>query len=146
ADGNFKVDVPLPLTLPAGQTTPINVTYSPKASGTHAAHLFISGAATNQTAVLPLYGTAVTSPTPQLGVSPSSINFGSVRLGSSQAQVMTWTNAGGSGLTISQATATGTGFRLSGINLPLVIPAGQSITCSVTFAPQSTGTVNGGVS
>src|SRR5215472_2021564 len=116
ADGNFKVDVPLPLTLAAG-------------------------------AVLPLFATAMTSTTPQLAVSPSSISFGPVIVGSSsQPQVMTLTNPGGNNLIISQVTATGSGFRLSGITLPLTIASGQSITCSVTFTPQSTGTVSGGVS
>ncbi len=147
ADGNFKVDVPLPLTLAAGQSSPINVTFSPKVGGTHAAHLFISGDNSNQTAVLPLFGTAMTSTTPQLGVSPSSVSFGSVIVGSSsQPQVMTLTNPGGSNLTISQVTETGSGFGFSGITLPLTLPAGQSVSCSVTFAPQSTGAVIGGIS
>ncbi|HEX4921424.1 MAG TPA: choice-of-anchor D domain-containing protein, partial [Candidatus Bathyarchaeia archaeon] len=146
ADGNFKVDVPLPLTLAAGQSSPINVTFTPKVGGGHAAHLFISGDSSNQTAVLPLYGTAVTSTPPQLGVSPPSVNFGSVTMGRSQVQAMTLTNTGSSGLTISQATATGAGFQLSGMTLPLAIAAGQSIACSVTFTPQSTGPVSGGVS
>jgi len=147
ADGNFKVDVPLPLTLAAGQSSPINVTFSPKVGGTHAAHLFISGDNSNQTAVLPLFGTAMTSTTPQLGVSPSSISFGPVIVGSSsQPQVITLTNPGASNLTISQMTETGSGFGFSGITLPLTLPAGQSVSCSVTFAPQSTGAVIGGIS
>src|SRR5262249_11138211 len=145
-DGNFKVDLPLPLTLSAGQSAPINVTFTPKVGGTHAAHLFISGDNSNQTAVLPLFGTAMTSTTPQLGVSPTSINFGSIMVGASKVQAMAVTNVGSSSVTISQATAMGTGFRLSGIALPLTIPAGQSISCSVTFAPQTTGSVSGGVS
>ena len=147
ADGNFKMDVRLPLTLAAGQSTPIKVTFSPKVGGTHAAHLFISGDTSNQAAVLPLYGAAVTSTTPQIGVSPSSISFSPVIVGSSsQPQVMTLTNPGGSNLTILQATVTGTGFRLCGVSLPLTIAAGQSIMCSVTFTPQSTGTVTGQIS
>ena len=147
ADGNFKVDVPLPLTLAAGQSSPINVTFSPKVGGTHAAHLFISGDNSNQTAALPLFGTAMTSTTLQLGVSPSSISFGPVIVGSSsQPQVMTLTNPGGSNLTISQVTETGSGFGFSGITLPFTLPAGQSVSCSVTFAPQSTGAVIGGIS
>ena len=144
-DGNFKVDLALPMTLTAGQSVPINVTFQPKAGGVHSAHLFISGDTSNQTAVLPLSGTA-TSTTPQLGVSPTSINFGSVLVGSSQPQVLTLTNPSTSGLTISQATVTGNGFRVTGLTLPITLAAGQSISCTVTFAPQSIGAINGGVS
>ena len=145
ADGNFKLNLSLPLTLAAGQSIPINVTFHPSVGGAHSAHLFISGNNPNQTAVLPLFGTAVTSQPPQLSVSPTSISFGSVMVGANQVQAMTLTNAGSGSVTISQATATGSGFRLSGITLPFTLPARQSITCSVTFAPQSAGGVSGGV-
>jgi hypothetical protein len=55
-------------------------------------------------------------------------------------------NSGGSNLTISGATMTGSGFSLSGPALPLTLAAGQSASFSVTFAPQSSGTVNGSLS
>jgi Abnormal spindle-like microcephaly-assoc'd, ASPM-SPD-2-Hydin len=79
----------------------------------------------------------------QLTANIGSLNFANVEVGNSQAQSVTLTNSGGSGLTVSQATLTGTGFTLSGLTLPLTLVAGQSATFSVVFAPQSAGSESG---
>jgi hypothetical protein len=82
----------------------------------------------------------------QLTVNPSSISFGSVPVSSGAMQLLVLGNSGGSNLTVSQAAMTGSGFSLSGPALPLTLAAGQSASFSVTFAPQSSGTVNGSLS
>ncbi len=82
----------------------------------------------------------------QLTVNPSSISFGNVLVSSSAMQSLVLMNSGGSNLTVSQAAMTGSGFSLSGPALPLTLVAGQSASFSVTFAPQSSGTVNGSLS
>src|SRR5260370_9944103 len=84
--------------------------------------------------------------TGQLTVNPSNVNFGSVSVGSSQTQSVPLTNSGGPKLTITQATLSGTGFPLSGLSYPVTLAGGQSVTCNVTFTPQSTGTDSGSVS
>jgi len=56
------------------------------------------------------------------------------------------TNTGGSNVTVAQATAAGTGFSISGLNLPLTLAAGQSVTFSATFTPLSGGSAAGSVS
>jgi hypothetical protein len=84
--------------------------------------------------------------TGQLTVNPSTINFGRVSVGSNQTQSVTLANSGGSKLTITQATLSGTGFTLSGLSYPVTLPGGKSVTCNVTFTPQSAGTDSGGIS
>ena len=84
--------------------------------------------------------------TAQLTVNPSSITLGSVPLGSSATQSLVLGNSGGSSLTVSQATMTGSGFTLSGPALPLTLAAGQSASFSVAFAPKSNGSVSGSLS
>jgi Abnormal spindle-like microcephaly-assoc'd, ASPM-SPD-2-Hydin len=81
-----------------------------------------------------------------LVANPSSASFGSVQVGSSKTQFETLTNSGGRSVTISQATATGLGFRVSGLNLPLSLSGGQSITFSVTFTPESSDSASGNLS
>jgi hypothetical protein len=81
----------------------------------------------------------------QLAVSPASLIFPAVTVGSSQNQTGTLT-AGASSITVSSANWNGTGFSLSGISFPLTIQAGQNVPFTVTFAPQAAGTVNGAVS
>ena len=84
--------------------------------------------------------------TGQLTVNPSNVNFGSVSVGSSQTKSVTLANSGGSKLTITQATLSGTGFTLSGLSYPVTLAGGQSVTCNVAFTPPSPGTDSGSIS
>ena len=79
-------------------------------------------------------------------VSPSNIGFGNVPVGTSQAQSVVLSNSGESNLTISSATLSGTGFTLSGLYYPITLAGGQSVTCTLTFAPTSIGSNSGSVS
>jgi Abnormal spindle-like microcephaly-assoc'd, ASPM-SPD-2-Hydin len=138
--GGFSMSGPMfPLTLGAGQSVTLNVAFAPQSAGTTGGSLFVSG----PQLAIPLTGTG-TAPG-QLSANPSSLNFANVPVGSSQMQSATLTNSGGSSLTVSQATLTGTSFTLSGLTLPLTLGAGQSATFSVVFAPQSAGSVSGNV-
>ena len=82
----------------------------------------------------------------QLAANPASLAFGSAQVGSSLTLTDSITNTGGSSVTISQATATGTGFSISGLNLPLTLNPGSSVTFSAVFAPQSAASASGGIS
>jgi len=55
------------------------------------------------------------------------------------------TNTGGTSVTISQFGIGGTGYTLSGITAPVTLTAGQSAAFTVTFTPQSAGSVSGNV-
>jgi hypothetical protein len=93
---------------------------------------------------IPLSGTGVTQGA--LGANPTSLAFGSVQVGNSANLSETLTNTGGTNLTISAATASGNGFSLSGLSLPLTLTAGQSTSFTVLFAPTTNGAANGSVS
>ncbi len=82
---------------------------------------------------------------PGLTASRSSVSFGNIQLGSSQAHYETLTNSGSSTLTISQALVSGTGFRLNGLSLPLSLDQDQSVTFRVVFAPKDEGITLGGI-
>jgi hypothetical protein len=95
---------------------------------------------------IPAYSSSSTSSAGQLTVTPVSISFGSVLLGSSQAQSVTLTNSGGSNLTITQASVSNSAFTISGLSYPLTLASGQSTSSIVTFAPQLQGSTSGSVS
>ena len=138
--GGFSMSGPMfPLTLGAGQSVTLNVAFAPQSAGTTGGGLFVSG----PQLAIPLTGTG-TAPG-QLTANPNRQNFANVPVGSSQMQSATLTNSGGSSLTVSQATLTGTSFTLTGLTLPLTLGAGQGATFSVIFAPQSAGSVSGNV-
>ena len=81
-----------------------------------------------------------------LAPSPSSVSFDNIQMGSSQTQYETLTNGGWSPVTISQATITGAGFSLTGLNLPLSLDEDESVTFSVIFTPTGVGSTSGGIS
>jgi len=82
----------------------------------------------------------------RLRVSPASVSFGNVVLGSSQTQSMVLTNSSSSELTITQPSVNNSAFAVGGVTYPLILAAGTSVTCTVTFAPQAGGATSGTVS
>jgi len=133
--------VALPLHLAVGQSVSLNVSFTPSLPGLASGTLSISSNASNPSLTVLLSGSGASPGV--LGASFSSLSFGSVQTGNSSQQAETLTNSGGSSLAISQATVTGAGFSVSGLNLPLSLVPGQSFTFGVTFAPSSTGAASG---
>src|SRR5207244_821313 len=120
-----------------------NAIFSPTSSGSKTGNLAITSDANNPILNIPLSGVGVTQG--QITPNPTSLSFGNVVVGSSKTLTETLTNSGGSSLTISAASASGTGFTLSGLTLPLTLTAGQSTTFSVQFAPPATGSASGNI-
>jgi hypothetical protein len=131
----------LPVTLAAGQGATFNVVFTPQSAGNVSGNLVVSSNASNPTLNIPLSGSAIQPGT--LTPNPSSINFGNVQVGNNKSVTETITNTGGADVNISQAKATGTGFSINGINPPLSLTAGQSITFNVVFAPPSAASDSG---
>jgi hypothetical protein len=71
--------------------------------------------------------------------SASSLNFGSVPLGSSSTVGTTVSNTTRSNFTITRSIVSGKGFRYSGPNLPITVAPGQSVSLAATFTPLSAG-------
>jgi hypothetical protein len=134
----------LPVTLAAGKSTSMTVTFAPASAGSVTGSVTITSNAPNPTLVVPLSGTGTTPGT--LSANPASLSFGSVQVASSGKLSETLTNTGGSNVTISQDTVTGLGFSVSGFSLPLTLTPGQSDTFSVIYAPQSAGSAAGSIS
>jgi hypothetical protein len=78
-----------------------------------------------------------------LTASPTAITFGNVQTGTSQSQVDVLTNTSASSINITQANVSGAGFSTTGLNMPVSLAAGQSVTFSVVFSPSSAGSVTG---
>ncbi len=132
-----------PITLTAGQSATISVTFTPASAASASGNVTITSNASNPTLTIPLLGAGVAPGA--LGANPTSLGFGSVTIGSKQSLSETVTNTGGSSLTISQVGIGGTGFSVTGITAPVTLTAGQSATFSVAFTPVSAGSVSGNV-
>jgi hypothetical protein len=81
-----------------------------------------------------------------VSASPASTSFGNVVLGSSSTLPVILTNTGTGSVTISQDTATGSGFSISGPALPFTLSAGQNVDFNLTFAPTAAGSITGNAS
>src|SRR5215471_19666349 len=78
-------------------------------------------------------------------ISVPGTNFGTVGVGSSLIVPIAVTNTGRLTAKISQVTASGSGFKFVGPNLPITLLVRQSANLSVSFAPYAAGTVSGGL-
>jgi len=113
----------LPLNLAPGQSSAFTVAFAPQASGNVSGNVAcVSNVATLN---LPLSGAGLAAGT--LGANPASVSFGNVQVGNNQVQTVSLTNGNSSSVTITQAVASGNGFTVSGIALPLTLA--RWITC-----------------
>jgi len=137
-----------PLILTTGQSKALNVTFTPQSSGSTSGNLAIANNGSTPTVNVALSGAGMSvAPTPRgiLTPKPANLNFGTVQREKSLTITEILTNTGNASLNVTQTMVTGTGFSISGINLPLMLAANQSTSFSVTFAPNSTGNSNGNV-
>ena len=133
----------LPINLSAGQSVNVNVNFTPPASGTDTGSVTVTSNANNPSVSVTLAGTGAISG--QLAVSPTTLSFGTVNVGSSKNMTGTL-SASSNSVIVSSASWNGPGFSVSGISFPFTLAAGQSIPFTVTFAPQTAGSVTGAVS
>jgi hypothetical protein len=125
-----------PFTLNANQSLTFSATFAPTAAGPASGSLEIVSNASNSPLNVPLSGTGAAQG--QLAVSPATLSFGNVVVGTS-ASLNGKLSASGASLTIFSATIDSNEFALSGLALPLTLPKGQSTSFSVVFTPQATG-------
>src|SRR5205807_854317 len=132
-----------PLTLPPGQSSTLSVQFAPTATGSASGSVSLVSDAPNSPSTIALSGTGVQ---PQLSITPASVTFGNAVVGTTNTQTITLTNPGTANLTISQATVSGQSFTMTGLNIPLILGAGQTTSFNVAYVPSSAGSVTGSLS
>jgi hypothetical protein len=132
----------LPTSLSKGESVTFRVLCTPLDSGNMFGTIAVVSNVSNQLNIA-LSGNGVSAG--QLTASASALDFGGVAVGSSKSIPATLT-ATGSSVTISSATSTSGEFSLSGISIPQTIPAGKTVSLTITFKPQTTGAASGTIS
>ena len=132
--------VTLPITLSVGQSVTYTAQFTPNSGSSASGSISVVSNAVNTPLTIGLTGTGVA----QLTISPSSLSFGSLLAGTFTSLPATLGAQGGN-VTVSSATVTGASYSLSGIPFPLTIPAGQTASISVTFAPKAAGSLPGSI-
>ena len=137
-----------PVLIAAGQSVTFNVIFTPPAPANDNGTVSLVtdnwwkdrriGPLTSQ---VPLSGSGVAGG--QIAANPASMTFGNVVVGSSQTAPIAVANIGPAVLTISQVALSNAAFSVSGINPPVGLAAGQSLTFSAIFTPGTGGTASG---
>jgi hypothetical protein len=135
----------LPLTLAPRQSAVATVKFSPTSGGKQRGDLYITWTSAMSHGAVDVYlaGQGSGSSSGQLTSSPTTMSFGTVGVGTSKTATGTLTNSASYAVALSQAKITGTGFQIGGLTVPRTLNPGQSTSYSITFAPQSSGTVSG---
>jgi trimeric autotransporter adhesin len=140
----------------AGGSCSINIVFTPQGLAAYRAEIDVidnSGGLTGAKQVIALSGTGVAA-APIASLSPSSLTFGTLAIGSTSGpQAITLRNVGSAALTLSQITFTGTdaaafGIAASGTTCPTVggtVAIASNCILQVNFAPQSSGPKNASV-
>ena len=133
-----------PLTLNPNQSVVLQVKFDPASAGAATGQLAVaSDSSANPTVRVSLTGTGTVAATPQLAVSKTSLAFGDVTVNSTAALPLTLTSTGTAPVTVSAATLSGAGFKISGASFPLTLNPNQSVSLQAQFAPTSAGAASG---
>jgi hypothetical protein len=125
--------------IAAGASCTVGVTFSPTTVASSTGTLTFTDSAVTSPQTVSLSGTGSAPVT----FSSNSINFSTVRVGTtSAARTVTLTNHLSSALTIAAVTAS-TGFTVASNTCGTSIGAGANCTVGVTFSPTATGPVTG---
>lgn len=133
-----------PVTVPAGQSMALQATFAPTASGSTTGSVTITSDAQTPTATVSLSGTGMNA-TYTMSLTPGSVSFGNLNVGSTAAQTVQLANTGNSSVTVSQVAASGSGVSVSGLAAPVTIAPSQSVPLTVKFAPTTGGSVAGSI-
>jgi len=133
---------PLPAKVEPGASLELPLIFTPTVEGYSSGVVELVNTANDPPLTIHLTGTGETTATPQLGVSPATLNFGNVTVGSNASLQATLT-ASNAAVTISSDQSTSSEFDILGLNLPVTIPAGQTLQVTIQFTPNASGTASG---
>ena len=136
--GNF----PLPAKIRPGASTQLPVIFTPTVKGYTHGVLKLTSNALDPLLNIHVAGSGFYTSSAELGVTPATLNFGKVTVGSSAALGATLT-ASNASVTISSDQSTSSEFAILGLDLPVTIPAGQSLSVSLQFTPNASGRASG---
>ncbi len=123
-----------PLTLPAGKELELEVTFKPQGLGPVGGSSLVFGP--NQDIVFT--GTGVGMSKPELAITPATLNFGEVAVGTTEKRTVELSATGGS-VIISSVSSSSSQFAVLDTPLPLTVPVGKDVSLNVAFTPQASG-------
>ncbi|MBA3397187.1 MAG: choice-of-anchor D domain-containing protein [Deltaproteobacteria bacterium] len=133
--------IALPITLAPTEFIDVSVTFRPTVMGAATGELRFASNAT--TVPIPLSGTGTQ---PLISVTPTTVNFGDQRTGTTGTRTVTVSNPGNENLVISSLQIqSSTAFSIVEAP-PITIVPGASLSLTLRFTPPTAGNFNGGLS
>jgi hypothetical protein len=129
---------PVPVRIKAGASVELPMIFTPTAAGHTSGVITLVSTAENPTLCIDLAGTGAYP----LAVTPATLSFGNVTVGSSASLQATLT-ASNAAVTISSDGSTSSEFAILGLTLPVTIAAGQSLAATIQFTPSAAGAATG---
>jgi len=133
--GKFSV----PVVIRPGASVEVPIIFQPTAKGQADGTFNLVATGQNGLLIINVSGSGVSSGNGKLGISPASLNFGNVTVGSS-ASLQASLTASNDSVTISSDRSNSSEYSILGLDLPLTIPSGQSVPVTIQFTPASSGT------
>lgn len=129
----------LPARVGSNASIELPVVFSPTVIGRTYGTITITSNDPKSPMTINMFGDGISPNGKQLTVSPSTLNFGNVSVGSTANLAATLTASGGV-VTVSAAETNSSEFSITGLNLPVRIPPGQSVQATIEFTPNQSGT------
>jgi hypothetical protein len=129
---------PVPVTVKPGSTLELPITFTPTAKGYSDATIGLASNAPNSPLTMHVGGTGIFGQNAELGVSPATLSFGNITVGSS-ATLQATLKATNAAVTISADQSTSSEFTILGLTLPMTLQAGQSVAVTIQFTPNASG-------
>jgi hypothetical protein len=132
-----------PTTLNPNQSLTLQLQFKPTAAGSATGKLTInSNSTTGATATVSLSGTGAAA-NPQLKVSATTLNLGSIAVNSATTGSVTLTSSGTTAVTVNSASISGSGFSIVGGSFPATLNPNQTLALKVQFKPTASGAATG---
>lgn len=128
----------IPAAIPAGTSRTFQVLFAPKATGPANGALSLSVRGIAKPLELSLRASG-SNTIYSLEVSPTSLSFGNVAVGSRGTRNLNLINSGTVDITVSQLSLGSTVFSVEGLSLPKTIASGQRLAFDVIFTPAGAG-------
>jgi hypothetical protein len=129
---------PVPMKIQPGASIELPVIFTPTGKGYTDGTVTLASNAPNSPLSIHVAGTGIYAANAELEVSPLTLSFGNVTVGSSATLQATLT-ATNTAVTISSDQSTSSEFAILGLSLPITIQAGQSVQFTVQFTPNASG-------
>lgn len=125
--------------IPAGETDTLFITFTPSAVTTYEDGLVLESDDPDVSYLeIPLYGTGLPQPTPQITINPTHLDFGGIAMNTSKSLKLNIFNAGNGDLVINNISSSDGNFSTFGAT-SFTLGQGENRNVAVIFSPTAKG-------